>query len=996
MRTEKFRGILLSTLLVISLMVPLSILALTPAAEALSKAPDLFISEYIEGGSYNKALEIANYICSPVDLSDYQIELYSNGSATITSSQVLSGTLNSGDVYVICHPSAHDNVLAIADQTSTTCNWNGDDGIVLRKISDGSVVDAIGQYNVDPGSTPPGWPGGGTDQTQVRKDTILQGDTNFNDAFTFATEWDTYSKDTFDYLGWHYAKGTWFEKCCMPDLGQHCQNWCWVAAAANSMYWWSQHGYPELIDDPENVVFPDNNYITQMIPHPPPPVAPPCFVYRLLHEIATDCLWPQWPESEIGIENTWCTGIFDDQYFFGLQEFIDEQGAKLIVHEIVDNNVVWMPPPQMDNIVIYRPPTLEDYQRELERCQDVLLWLNFRHEYPYEDTDHVVTGVGFSYDNTWIIVSDPWTAGAPDHGNDLHHAPENEPYENLAVLSEENEPLWVLYEGFPVQVSKMVYISPIEECGVEVTIDPWYQDGTPCENLYYDVTVHNTGTVVDDFTLSYIPDGWPDIWIEPGVLEDIAPCENKVATLIVHVPEWAEHCTEKEIVVIAESKFCGATDNDTAWAHVVVPPTCGVEVTIEPKHKRGTPCTWLEFVVSVHNTGNIVDNYLVWVEPDGWPMENIILEYDVLVNVLPSETRTTFLYVHIPDDALPCTHKEIVVVAESEFCGATDNDNALVQVVSKWLHNIEPGYPLDPDNWVCWTIWHEIYPTYSQYYHLSSWEDTNLDLVVSPGDQIDITNLDNENDITWYYVKDVTITLALEIEELSPPESWWYLEFEDGWENYWRPIYDPVGTQWNEIYPVFCNRYLLVDWSDTNMNGELDFCDWVLLVDKVTWEPLPFWLHVANVATDLVLCEIVEPWTGLVDISLLNLYTVNVEKILDLNLGSKLVVKFYAYDNVTFESENVIETFSPPWHVEENENARHPGGIGTKIARLDLTTNDTGNVIATIASFTVTRDDLFGRIMEIKGLWPIADDNERNALFSEIMDIKGQWPIAPS
>ena len=127
----------------------------------------LFISEYIEGSSYNKALEI--YTDSTVDLSNYQVELYSNGSATITSSQVLSGTLESSDVYVMCHGSAAAAIQAVADLTSGTCNWNGDDGIVLRRISDNAVIDAIGQYNVDPGSEWPPADGGGANQTQVRR-----------------------------------------------------------------------------------------------------------------------------------------------------------------------------------------------------------------------------------------------------------------------------------------------------------------------------------------------------------------------------------------------------------------------------------------------------------------------------------------------------------------------------------------------------------------------------------------------------------------------------------------------------------------------------------------------------------------------------------------------------------------------------------------------------------------------------------------------------------
>jgi len=140
---------------------------------------------------------------------------------------------------------------------------------------------------------------------------------------------------------------------------------------------------------------------------------------------------------------------------------------------------------------------------------------------------------------------------------------------------------------------------------------------------------------------------------------------------------------------------------------------------------------------------------------------------------------------------------------------------------------------------------------------------------------------------------------------------------------------------------------------------------------------------------------IVGPWTETAVFSLVNLYTVNVEKILDLNEGSKLVVKFYTYDNV-YENENIIENFSPPWRVEENENVRHPNNISVKKAKLDLTYDNTEDVISTIASFTVTRNDLFGRIMDIMGDWPHADDDLRNALFAELMDIKGQWPIAPS
>ena len=43
-----------------------------------AQCTDLFISEYLEGWSNNKAIEIFNPTDAAVDLSDYRLERYSN------------------------------------------------------------------------------------------------------------------------------------------------------------------------------------------------------------------------------------------------------------------------------------------------------------------------------------------------------------------------------------------------------------------------------------------------------------------------------------------------------------------------------------------------------------------------------------------------------------------------------------------------------------------------------------------------------------------------------------------------------------------------------------------------------------------------------------------------------------------------------------------------------------------------------------------------------
>ena len=168
-----------------------------------STATDVFMSEYIEGSSFNKAIEIFNGTDSAVDLAAglYTLELYSNGSSTVSQSVALSGTIASGDVYVLTHPSADAAILAEADVTNgSVINFNGDDAVVLRK--DGAVVDAFGQIGTDPGSQ---WTGGGQDDTLRRAEAICAGDTNPDDAFDASVEWVVFANNTFDGIGAHTA-----------------------------------------------------------------------------------------------------------------------------------------------------------------------------------------------------------------------------------------------------------------------------------------------------------------------------------------------------------------------------------------------------------------------------------------------------------------------------------------------------------------------------------------------------------------------------------------------------------------------------------------------------------------------------------------------------------------------------------------------------------------------------------------------------------------------
>ncbi|MGK7920159.1 MAG: lamin tail domain-containing protein, partial [Trichodesmium sp.] len=168
---------------------------------------NLFISEYIEGSSFNKAIEIANFTGSAVNLNGYNLEIYFNGNTSPGTTVSLNGyTIANSDVFVIADDGADAAILAEADLTPTNSFFNGDDAVVLRN-SNGEIIDVIGQIGFDPGSE---WSGGsiGTQNETLRRlSSITDGDNNGNDSFDPSLEWEGFAQDTFDGLGSHSIDG---------------------------------------------------------------------------------------------------------------------------------------------------------------------------------------------------------------------------------------------------------------------------------------------------------------------------------------------------------------------------------------------------------------------------------------------------------------------------------------------------------------------------------------------------------------------------------------------------------------------------------------------------------------------------------------------------------------------------------------------------------------------------------------------------------------------
>lgn len=214
----------------------------------LVQAPSsLIISQYYEGASNDKYIEITNLSSSTIDLSVYYLGTWSNTaipSGSYSNGAVLTGSITAGASLIYKNSAAANPSYAVTNAVASTTAtfFNGDDPVALTKGGTDwdNRVDCIYAAGT--------W---GSDKSFYRKSTVTVGSTNIS-VLDGSGEWTEVAyttvnsavSNTTQYLGTHIGSSSW--------TGATNSNW---GTAGN----WANGGIPVST---YNVTIPNGNNVT--------------------------------------------------------------------------------------------------------------------------------------------------------------------------------------------------------------------------------------------------------------------------------------------------------------------------------------------------------------------------------------------------------------------------------------------------------------------------------------------------------------------------------------------------------------------------------------------------------------------------------------------------------------------------------------------------------------------------------------------------------------
>ena len=224
----------------------------------------------------------------------------------------------------------------------------------------------------------------------------------------------------------------------------------------------------------------------------------------------------------------------------------------------------------------------------------------------------------------------------------------------------------------------------------------WYHYGDPAENFSLENTPSvywtsgpHSGLPVENVRINDypIPNGWQvdilDNFLYGGGAIEVNGTFNIDIWLRAASGDGTPHRPDNQEIYFSLNRITLWEPNQfTASAGPITVQVLGrgVDVSISPSENSGEPCTTLNYLVTVKNTGNLGDdNYdLTVIDNESWSpsLDNSSL------SIPAGENRTTTLRVTIPENAENCTRDNVTVTATShENAQVSDSASCIAHAV---------------------------------------------------------------------------------------------------------------------------------------------------------------------------------------------------------------------------------------------------------------------------------------------------------------------------
>ncbi|MBA7532524.1 hypothetical protein ES705_24750 [subsurface metagenome] len=246
-------------------------------------------------------------------------------------------------------------------------------------------------------------------------------------------------------------------------------------------------------------------------------------------------------------------------------------------------------------------------------------------------------------------------------------------------------------DGIAVTTTASKYVTVTTPYDVELTVDGEKvaaRTTAPGENATYTLSVNNTGTAMDNYTLSVDNPESAIVSLSTTGITNLPAGENE--TVFLYVKNASDGIFP--VNVTATSDY-GPTDYVNTTTTVITAPAYDVNLTVNTTAQEVAPDVNATYLLTVNNTGDVADNYTLTVDNNVSNADIAVLNRTTITNLAVGANTTVLL--NVTDATKGVFIVDVTVTSDTD---SNVNDTVSTRTIvmgpedSKYTIHLKPEY----------------------------------------------------------------------------------------------------------------------------------------------------------------------------------------------------------------------------------------------------------------------------------------------------------------